>query len=114
MENDARTLLFDIVESSRLILEFTSGIDFEEYAGSEIVRSAVERQFINIGEALHRLSKTEQSIFGSISDAAQIIAFRNVLVHGYDVVSDQLVWEIINERLPELKEFCEGKLNLDE
>ncbi len=100
MENEKAGILFDIVEGCRLIEEFVAGYDLERYASDELVRSAVERQFINIGEALNRLKQVDIGIFSSITDASQIVGFRNVLVHGYDVVSDELVWEIIVQNLP--------------
>jgi uncharacterized protein with HEPN domain len=111
MEDDAKALLFDIVESCQLIEEFVLQIEFDDYAESEMIRSAVERQFINIGEALNRLKQADIDIFESISDAGQIIGFRNVLVHGCDVVSHQLVWGIITEKLTELKVQCSDRLN---
>ncbi len=111
MENDAQALLFDIVEGCRLIEEFVAGIDFDEYSRSVMIRSAVERQFINIGEALNRIKQADAEIFQKVSDASQIIGFRNVLVHGYDVVSDQLVWGIITENLAGLRAQCEAQMN---
>lgn len=114
MENDARTLLFDIVESSAFIEDFVGEIDFEEYFVSAKTKAAVERHFINIGEALNRLKQADILTFEQIDQAPQIIGFRNVLVHGYDAVSDELVWGIIKEKLPALKRFCGRLLNSDE
>lgn len=111
MEDDAKALLFDIVESCQLIEEFVLQIEFDDYAESEMIRSAVERQFINIGEALNRLKQADIGTYEMISDAGQIIGFRNVLVHGYDVVSDQLVWGVISGNLAELKAPSEPRLN---
>ena len=91
MEHDAQALLFDIIEGCRHIEQFTSSIDFEKYTNDALIKSAVERHFINIGEALNRIKQSGSKIFETITDAAQIIGFRNILVHGYDVVSDQLV-----------------------
>ena len=45
--------------------------------------------------------------FSKISLANQIIGFRNILVHGYESISDQLVWEIIRTHIKELQETCE-------
>jgi uncharacterized protein with HEPN domain len=114
MENDVRTLLFDIVESSTLIEDFVAEINFEQYFKSAKTKAAVERHFINIGEALNRIKQIDDSTFGQIDQAPQIIGFRNVLVHGYDVVSDELVWGIVKEKLPVLKSFCGKLLNSDE
>ena len=107
MEHEANKFLFDITESCRKIHEFTAGIDFETYSKDILVKSAVERQFINIGEALNRIKQTDETIFETIADASQIIGFRNILVHGYDIVSDQLVWEIVSEKITELRRLCE-------
>jgi uncharacterized protein with HEPN domain len=111
MEHDAKSLLFEIVESCRKIDEFTAGIHFDMYSGDTLIKSAVERQFIIIGEALNRLKQTDEEIFAAIANAPQIIGFRNILVHGYDVVSDQLVWGIVSENLAELKAQCEKGLS---
>ncbi len=66
-------------------------MSFDDYAGNELIRSAVERRFINIGESLSRLKQFEESVFEKIENAQRIIGFRNVLVHGYESISDQLV-----------------------
>jgi uncharacterized protein with HEPN domain len=110
MERDPKTLLFEIAESCRMIVAFTVGLDVDTYASNALIKSAVERQFIVIGEALNRLKQTDDAIFDSITDASQIVGFRNILVHGYDVVSDELVWEIISENVPILLVQCEAHL----
>ncbi len=53
----------------------------------------MERHFEIIGEALNRLAKLDPDTAGRITDAAQIIAFRNVLIHGYDAIDDSRVWD---------------------
>ena len=110
MERDVNTQLFDVVENCKLIREFVTGLDFAAYSGGELVRSAVERRFINIGEALSRLKQTSPDIFAKIGNAQRIVGFRNVLVHGYESISDRLVWGIIEENLPELQATCEQLL----
>ena len=55
-----------------------------------------------VGEALNRLMKIEPSVAAAITDARQIIAFRNILVHGYDVVRNEVVWGILETGLPTL------------
>jgi uncharacterized protein with HEPN domain len=59
-------------------------------------------QFIIIGEALMRLRATDPVIYDSIPEADRTIAFRNVIAHGYDVIVDEIVWEIIREKIPVL------------
>jgi uncharacterized protein with HEPN domain len=67
-----------------------------------MLRSAVERQLMIVGEALNRLRKIEPEFLASITDSRKIIAFRNILVHGYDVIRNEVVWGIIDSDLSTL------------
>lgn len=66
------------------------------------MRSAVERQFEIIGEALAQLAKVDETIVARIGEHRRIIAFRNILIHGYADVDDRLVWDIVQGKLPVL------------
>jgi uncharacterized protein with HEPN domain len=59
-------------------------------------------QFIVIGEALMRLRASDAVLYDRIPEADRTIAFRHVIAHGYDVVVDEIVWEIIQEKIPVL------------
>ena len=75
-----------------------------------MLRSAVERQFGIVGEALARLAKDSPEITASIPDHAKIIAFRNILIHGYAAVDDRIVWGVIENYLAALKSKVEELL----
>jgi uncharacterized protein with HEPN domain len=64
-----------------------------------MLRSAVERQFEIVGEALNRLRLADATLASRIPDLARIVAFRNVLIHGYATIDDRLVWEVATERV---------------
>jgi len=107
MDLQTKKLLYDIEQAVALILEFTAGREFEDYAASALLRSAVERQFEIIGEALNRLKRIDEETIEKITDHQRIIGFRNILAHGYDVVSDEIVWDIVRNRLPVLRQELE-------
>ena len=67
------------------------------------VRSAVEREFIIIGEALRRGSALDERLFDSISNSRAIVAFRNLLAHVYGAVDDDAVFGLVYSDLIELK-----------
>ena len=102
MERDPRAYLWDVREAAEAILEFSTGKTYEDYASDLMLRSAVERQFEIIGEALNQLCKIEPQWVERIPDVAQIVAFRNLLIHGYASVNDLTVWQTIQESLPTL------------
>ncbi len=107
MHRDARAYLWDIGQASNAILRFVSGLDGQGYAENEIVSSAVERKFEIIGEALNQLSKIDPVLAQRIPDIRDIIAFRNILIHGYAMVEHDRVWRIAHSALPRLSHVVE-------
>ena len=68
-----------------------------------MLRAAVERKFEIIGEALAQLARRDALAAAGIREHRRIIAFRNILVHGYADVDDQLVWDIAESKLANLR-----------
>ncbi len=66
------------------------------------MRQAVERNFEIIGEAVRRLEKLDPDTANRIADYRRIIAFRNVLIHGYDVIDPAIVWSAVNDDIEPL------------
>lgn len=104
MRRDPRSLLWDIAEAAAAIDGFIEGLDLDDYAQSPLVHSAVERRFEIIGEALGQLAKIDADLAARIPDARQIVAFRNLLIHGYAMVEHVRVFRTARERLPALHE----------
>jgi uncharacterized protein with HEPN domain len=102
MRLETKKCLEDVRQAAELIAQFTAGKDFADYDADAMLRSAVERQFEIIGEAVKRVAKLDAPIFAEIPETSRIIAFRNILIHGYDVVDNQVVWDVIKYKLPQL------------
>lgn len=102
MRLEAKKYLYDIQQAADLLDEFTAGKGFADYEGDAMLRAAVEREFEIIGEALAQLARLDDELAARISEHRRIIAFRNILIHGYDQVDDRLVWDIVQSRLPVL------------
>ena len=73
----------------------------EHFLNERIVQDAVIRNFEIIGEAANRLAPETRS--GTVP-WARIIAFRNRLIHGYWSVDFLLLWDVIENELPILKD----------
>jgi len=52
-----------------------------------------------IGEALSQLAKIDHETAALISEHRRIIAFRNILIHGYAQIDDRLVWGVLESKL---------------
>jgi uncharacterized protein with HEPN domain len=103
-------LLDDIRDAAAFILDSVQGKTITEYHGNRILRQAVERSFEIIGEAMKRLAQHDPDTAARIGDYRQIIAFRNLLIHGYDLVDHRLVWSTIEEQVPTLLREVESLL----
>jgi uncharacterized protein with HEPN domain len=107
---DVRKYLFDVKVACDAITAFVTGQTFEEYRRQLLLRSAVERQLITIGEALNRAAKVDKSIETAITDFRSIISFRNIVVHGYDILKDDTVWGVAVGKVPKLRQEVEALL----
>ncbi|RYE39255.1 MAG: DUF86 domain-containing protein [Sphingobacteriales bacterium] len=104
MDTKIKAWLYDILNA---IVEIESFFDlgektFEYYQSDLRTRRAIERNIEIIGEALSRLLKFDESI--AISNSRQIVDTRNRIIHGYDSVSDEVIWGIVVKHLPVLKQ----------
>jgi uncharacterized protein with HEPN domain len=102
MPPDPRTYLWDARRAAAFVVEFVAGRTWEAYASDPLLRSAVERQFEIVGEALNRLRRADETLAAQVPDLPRIVAFRNVLIHGYAAIDDRLVWEVATERAERL------------
>lgn len=107
--------LADIVEACNLIDLALRDLDLEAYRRDPIIRAAVERQFITIGEAVNTLSRLAPALADGISHVAMIVALRNQLTHAYPSIDDEIVWGIATHDVLALRAECEALLDdLDE
>ena len=103
MQREPHALLWDIRHAADAVAAFTRGKGFEDYKEDSFLRSAVERQLIILGEAVVQLSKLAPELAARIPERGSIIAFRNLLIHGYAAVVDAIVWEVVEDDLPALR-----------
>lgn len=99
MHPRAPKLLEDIRSAADFVKTATHGVVLEQFKQDRLLRQAVERNFEIIGEAMRRLEKDDPDTVAHITHYRHIIAFRNVLIHGYDVIEPAIVWSAITDDL---------------
>ena len=111
MDNEIKTWLFDILNAIMEIESFFTEQtkDFSNYKADVRTRRAVERNVEIIGEAMNRILKADETI--TISNSRKLVDVRNRIIHGYDSVSDDIIWGIVIKHLPILQKEIEILLN---
>ena len=111
-----RTLKFltDALDAANDVEAFLKGITKEQFLNDRILQAAIERKFLIIGEALNQSRKYTPDVAPKISELIKLIAFRNVLAHGYDIINEELVWQAAQNHLDPLRQEIEDILDSDD
>lgn|SRR5690606_19285960 len=111
MTPEARKLLDDMLDRARYLCELAQQRPLEEMETDRMLRSAVERELMVLGEALYVLHGIEPATAERIDDWREIIAMRHKLVHGYSKAAPVVLREIIKDDLPPLVTHIEKMLS---
>jgi uncharacterized protein with HEPN domain len=106
MPRDACAYLRDMIEACDSIETILTGVDLAAYVASREKRSAVEREFIIIGEATATLRRAFPDIYEQLSHGQVAIGMRNVLTHDYVSVDHESVYDTGIQDAPRVKREC--------
>ncbi len=111
MDIEIKTWLYDILNAINEIENFFADRrkDFTVYQNDLRTKRAVERNIEIIGEAMNRILNKNTTI--DFSNARKIVDTRNRIIHGYDTVSDDIIWSIVIKHVPILKAEIQKMLN---
>lgn len=93
--------LYDILESSRSALEYMQGKTWEEFSREPLLQDAVVRRLEIIGEASGRVSSETQKKYSHLPWQA-MKGTRNRIIHEYDSIELDIIWDIVQQDLPYL------------
>ena len=110
MKNDARKRLKDISDACAAVERFSAGKNFAAYQDDEMLRAAVERKLEIIGEAFTKLESAEPEVTEKFPELRKIVGLRNRIIHGYDTVDEELIWDVVTNKLPALQQQVESIL----
>jgi Uncharacterized conserved protein len=110
MPRSIAAYLSDILDACDTIELALTGIDTDGYLSNRIIRSAVEREFILIGEAITALGRLDAACASRITHARLIVGFRNRLAHDYASIDDEAVLRIAQHDVAVLRDECRALL----
>lgn len=111
MDREIQKYLCDIKVCIEEIEEFVriKGRLFEVFLGDTMFRRAIERNISIIGEAMTKILQRDSDI--PISEAKNIKRCRNYVVHAYDSLDSSIIWGVVINDLPKLKEEVQNLMN---
>ena len=104
MQPESKKYLYDMLRACETLAQFVEGKQFADYDSDLLLRSAVERQLMIVGEALSQATRMDEELAEQIEDAREIINLRNVIVHGYTVIENETIWGILKSDVPKLRD----------
>ena len=110
MTTEARKRLHDIRLAAGALARFTNGKTVEMLKADEILQAAVERKLEIIGKAFVQLRTEDPATAEKFPELRQIIGMRNRLVHGYDQLDLDVLWDATISHVPQLLDQCEALL----
>ena len=107
MKKDSLVYIDDIRDSIEAIKKYTAGLTREDFFSSSEKQDAVYRRLEVIGEAANRLPDEFKSQY-SLIPWYKIVGMRNVLIHEYDSIDLNRVWETVKRDIPKLEEYLKS------
>ena len=114
MRRSATAILADALAATDSIESIVSGATRDEYLATRMLRSAVEREFLIVGEALNALDSLTDDARDRVTNLGRIVGMRNRLAHAYDLIDDAMIWSVACDAIPalrrELREWLESMI----
>ena len=98
-------ILLQIIKRCNRVTEKVSNVSEIEFSLNDDIKEVVCFNLFQIGELANGLSIEFIKEYNKIP-WKQIISMRNRIVHGYDTINLEIVWNTANESIPELKSYC--------
>lgn len=111
-EKPTKSYIEDIIKVSEKILSYTKEISYEQFIIDEMLKDALVRNMEIIDEASTQLRhKIDDKHVGD--PLVKLITSRNKLIHDYDQIDFDIVWETVIHDIPQLIEICERIMKKD-
>ncbi len=105
MPRDQETLI-DIFQAAQRVVRFTQGVSRSELESNEEKQAAILYQLTIIGEATKRLSRELRGRYPMIP-WKQMAGMRDIVTHHYDEVDPDVVWDVVQDDIPQLIDMLE-------
>lgn len=104
MSRDYKLYLQDMLEAVEKIEGYLEGISFQQFTEDDMRRDAVLRNLEIVGEATKNLPPTLREKYSAM-DWRKVAGLRDIVIHAYFKIDNNIVWDIVQNKLPELRRY---------
>jgi len=104
MSRDYRLYLEDILEAAQKVENYIEGLTFQQFTKDEMRLDAVLRNLEIIGEATKNLPPAIRNKYSAV-DWRKIAGLRDIVIHTYFNVDRNIIWDIVQNKLPNLRRY---------
>lgn len=105
MKSD-KEFIHHIYEEIKFIIDKTNNLDYESFMNDEVYKRAFLRSIEIIGEASNKLSDSFKKKYDN-PNWIKLVSTRNRLIHGYFIIDYEIIWDILKNKIPILKNEIE-------
>ena len=103
MPREYKAYLRDILEAVRKIERYSEDISFEEFVNDELIQDGIVRNLEIIGEAVKHIPEDAKKDYPEV-EWRKIAGLRDILIHAYFGIDVEVIWDIVKNKIPNLKE----------
>jgi len=112
VSRDVRLYLEDIRDCCQKVLRYAEGMTREQLAADDRTFDAIMRNLEITGEAVRHVPKEMRERYPEVQ-WRNIAGFRDVAIHAYPTIDEEIVWDIVSRKVPELLRQVEHILAME-
>ncbi|AEH48263.1 DUF86 domain-containing protein [Parageobacillus thermoglucosidasius] len=109
MQRNPKVFLEDILSAANKIQKYTKNMDYEAFLDNELVCDAVIKNILVIGEATKNIPEQIRQANPHI-EWRKMSGMRDMMIHGYFSINYRIVWDVVINKIPTLKQEIEKLL----
>lgn len=110
MQREPKVFLQDILAAAEKIEKYTKGLSYDDFLDNDLVSDAVIKNILVIGEATKNIPDEIRQAHPHI-EWRKMAGMRDMMIHSYFSINYRIVWDVVQNKIPKLKQHVEQLLN---